>query len=121
MFYYGSIYVTNADASSLVSDFVGNRWAAVSNLRIDTYPYSDTETRLGMEFVSDDEFPFDLIHALNTVSIVDFKWADEGRGTFGFWSDGETLEMSVDNADEEYDPEGDIPWLDWVDSRLENL
>jgi len=120
MFYYGSIFVTHADASNLASDFVRNRWAVVSNLQMEQIYYSDTETKVRMEFVSDDDFPFELIHSLKTVSTVDFKWADEGSGTFGCWSDGETMELSVDNDDEGYDPEGDTPWLDWVDSRLES-
>ena len=118
MFYYGSIFVTTTDVSNLLMDFNRNRWVAVDCLHVEMSPYSDTETELRLEFVSDDDFPFDLIHALNTVRSVEFKWADEGRGIFGFWSDGEVLELSVDNDDEGYDPEGDIPWLDWVDSRL---
>jgi len=120
MFYYGSIYVTNADASNLASDFVRNRWAVVSNLQMEQIYYSDTETDVRMEFVSDDDFPFELIHSLKTVSTVDFRWADEGRGTFGFWANGERLELSVHNDDEGYNPEGDIHWLDWVDRRIES-
>ena len=120
MFYYGSIFVTNADAPNLVGDFMRNRWAVVHGLQVDVNHYSDTETRVRLEFVSDDDFPFDLIHALNTVSTVDFRWADEGRGIFGFWSDGKVLGLSVNNDDEGYDPEGDIPWLEWVDSRIES-
>ena len=54
------------------------------------------------------------------MSTVDFRWADEGRGIFGFWSDGKVLGLSVNNDDEGYDPEGDIPWLEWVDSRIES-
>jgi hypothetical protein len=118
MFYYGSIFVTNADAPNLVGDFMRNRWAVVHGLQVDVNHYSDTETKMTLQFESPDDFPFDLIHALNTVSTVDFRWADEGQGIFGSWCDGERLDLSVDNDDEGYDPAGDTPWLDWVDSRI---
>ena len=83
MFYYGSIFVTNADAPNLVGDFMRNRWAVVHGLQEDVNHYSDTETKMTLQFESPEDFPFELIHALNTVSTVDFRWADEGQGSSG--------------------------------------
>ena len=73
MFYSGSIIVVHTDVSNLIQDFNSNRWGVVFGLYIDQILHSDTETKLQIEFTSGEEFPFDLIRALNTVSSVDFR------------------------------------------------